>query len=183
MIPYLPLRTSLRGRRVRDADFERLFGAHAQPLYGFLVYRTGDRALAEDVLAEAFERAYRGRAVFDRRRASEKTWLYAIALNVARDYQRRRAAESRAYERAGDVARAVGAVATLASVEDRYAVRAPLARLGPEEREVIALRFGADLTVPEISTLLNEKRTTVEGRLYRALRKLRDMMAAPAEAA
>ena len=43
-----------------------------------------------------------------------------------------------------------------------------------EERESIALRYGADLTVPEIAKLTAEKLTTVEGRVYRALRKLRD---------
>ena len=49
-----------------------------------------------------------------------------------------------------------------------------MARLSDEEREAIALRFGADLTVPEIAKLTNERLTTVEGRVYRALRKLRE---------
>jgi DNA-directed RNA polymerase specialized sigma24 family protein len=44
--------------------------------------------------------------------------------------------------------------------------------LSQEEREGVALRYGADLTVPEIAPLTHEKRTTVEDRLYRALRKL-----------
>ena len=48
-----------------------------------------------------------------------------------------------------------------------------LAALSEEEREVVALRYGADLTAPEIAKLMGEKLTTVEGRLYRALRKLR----------
>jgi RNA polymerase sigma-70 factor (ECF subfamily) len=45
-----------------------------------------------------------------------------------------------------------------------------------EEREAVALRFGADLTVPEIATVLGEPLTTVEGRVYRALRKLRETL-------
>ena len=49
-------------------------------------------------------------------------------------------------------------------------------RLSDEEREAIALRFGADLTVPEIAKLTGERLTTVEGRVYRALRKLRKEM-------
>ena len=48
-----------------------------------------------------------------------------------------------------------------------------LAALSAEEREAIALRFGAELTLPEIAAALGEKLTTVEGRVYRALRKLR----------
>ena len=66
---------------MRDDEFERLYAEHAQPLFGFLVYRTGDRALAEDLVADTFERALRARRRFDRRRGSQKTWLYAIALN------------------------------------------------------------------------------------------------------
>ncbi len=48
-----------------------------------------------------------------------------------------------------------------------------MAALSAEEREAIALRFGAELTLPEIAATLGEKLTTVEGRVYRALRKLR----------
>src|SRR4051812_34671555 len=84
---------------MREADFERLYAEHAQALFGFLVYRTGDRALAEDVVADTFERALRARRRFDPRKGSEKTWLYTIALNRLRDQGRRTGAEGRAVER------------------------------------------------------------------------------------
>ena len=160
---------------MRDADFEALYAEHAQPLFRFLVYRTGDRALSEDLLAEAFERALRARRRFDPRKASQKTWLYAIALNCLRDHARRRDAEARALDRMG-APDAGGGPDTLAAVADRDQVMAALATLSEEEREAIALRFGADLTVPEIARLQDEKLTTIEGRVYRALRKLRGVM-------
>ena len=157
---------------MRDEAFERLYGEHAQSLYAFLSYRTGDRVLAEDLLADTFERALRARRRFDPRKASEKTWLYSIALNRLRDQVRRGAAENRALERV-----AVGAVAGssggIEEIGDRDLVARGLQSLSDDEREAIALRFGADLTVPEIAKLTNEPLTTVEGRVYRALRKLR----------
>jgi RNA polymerase sigma-70 factor, ECF subfamily len=52
-----------------------------------------------------------------------------------------------------------------------------LETLSPEEREAVALRFGADMTVPEMAKVLREPLTTVEGRVYRALRKLRTQLA------
>ena len=55
-------------------------------------------------------------------------------------------------------------------------VQRALATLSLEEREAIALRFGAELTVPEIAEALHEPLTTVEGRVYRALRKLRERL-------
>lgn len=160
---------------MRDDEFERLYEAEAQALFGFLAYRTGDRALAEDLLADTFERALRARRGFDRRRGSSKTWLYAIALNLLRDNARRRAAERRALERARPPAADWSAPGD--AVEHRDVVQRALATLSAEEREAIALRFGAALTVPEIAEALGEPLTTVEGRVYRALRKLRGELA------
>ena len=157
---------------MKDDEFERLYAAEAQGLFAFLAYRTGDRVLAEDLLADAFERALRGR--FNPRKASAKTWLYAIALNVLRDHVRRVAAEGRAYARVD-----VGDASSdpFADVEVRDELLRALAGLAAEEREAISLRYGADLTVPEMATVLGVPLTTVEGRVYRALRKLREALA------
>ena len=154
---------------MRDADFDRIYRQEAQGLYGFLAYRTGDTALAEDLLADTFERALRARRGFDRRRGTERNWLYAIALNLLRDHARRSAAAERALERTGPAATSVDPP----PFEARDAVQRALHVLSPEEREAIALRFGAELTVPEMAEALGEPLTTVEGRVYRALRKLR----------
>ena len=161
---------------MRDDEFERLYEAEAAGLFSFLAYRTGDRSLAEDLLADAFERALRSRKRFDRRRGSAKTWLYTIALNLLRDHARRSAAEGRALERVGGWSAPLADPA-LAAVEHRDTLQRALTRLTPEEREAIALRFGADLTVPEMAAVLDEPLTTVEGRVYRALRKLREQLA------
>lgn len=113
----------------------------------------------------------RARRRFDPRRSGEKTWLYAIALNCLRDHARRQSAETRALERTGAPAgdrRPAGD-----DVLDRDLVRRGLAALSDDERLVVALRFGADLTMPEIATLIDVPLTTVEGRVYRALGKLR----------
>ena len=161
---------------MRDDEFERLYAAEAGPLFSFLAYRTGDRALAEDLLADAFERALRARGRYDRRRASPKTWLYAIALNCLRDHARRQEAEARALQRSGAGDGDPLPDPRIAGVEDRDQVQRALATLSVEEREAIALRFGAELSVPEIADVLREPLTTVEGRVYRALRKLRDRL-------
>jgi RNA polymerase sigma-70 factor (ECF subfamily) len=158
---------------MRDEEFEELFEEHAPGLLAFLVYRTGDRTLAEDVLADTFERALRARRRFDPRRASRKTWLYSIALNRLRDQIRRREAESRALQR---VAVPEPEDTAIADVERRDELSAALASLSPEEREAVALRYGADLTVPEIARLTGESLSTAEGRVYRGLRKLREVL-------
>ena len=160
---------------MREADFDRLYRREAQGLYGFLAYRTGDRALAEDLLADTFERALRSRRGFDRRRGSERNWLYAIALNLLRDHARRAATEDRAVERVRSGA-PLAAGSGAEAVERRDELQRALATLADEEREAIALRFGAELTVPEMAQVLSLPLTTVEGRVYRALRKLRQAL-------
>jgi RNA polymerase sigma factor (sigma-70 family) len=157
---------------MRRDDFERLYEEHAQPLFGFLAYRTGDPALAEDLLADTFERALRARKRFDPRRASEKTWLYTIALNLLRDSARRSKTEARAIERIPH--ERAGAPDELTAVERGDEIQRALRVLSDEEREAIALRFGGDLTVPEIAKLLKQPLPRIEGRVYRSLRKLRD---------
>ena len=156
----------------RDA-FDRLYDAHAEQLLAFLVYRTGDRALAEDVHADAFERVLTMRSRFDPRKGSEKTLLYSIALNRLRDHYRRKAAEGRALERV-----AAGTAAPLSpdtdAVEDREAITSALAALSDEEREAVALRYGSDLSIREIARITKTRETAVKGRLYRGLGKLRE---------
>ena len=157
---------------MRHDDFDRLYTEHARGLFRFVVYRTGDRALAEDVEADTFERVYRTRFRFDPRKSSEKTWVYSIALNLLRDHARRAAAEGRAVERVAHAPAGAGSSA-FEDVERRDSLKRAMEGLADEEREAIALRYGADLTVPEMAQLLGLPLTTVEGRVYRALRKLR----------
>jgi DNA-directed RNA polymerase specialized sigma24 family protein len=57
-----------------------------------------------------------------------------------------------------------------------------MATLSAHEREAVALRFGADLTVAQIAEATGEKITTIEGRLRRGLRRMREILE-PAEAA
>ena len=165
-------------RPLGDEAFERLYAEHAQALYAFLSYRTGDRVLAEDLLADTFERALRARWRFDRRKASEKTWLYSIALNLLRDQYRRASTEAKALQRVAATVSA-GSSGGIEHISDRDLVARGMEALSEEEREAIALRFGAELTVPEIARLSGQKLTTVEGRVYRALRKLREALDSP----
>jgi RNA polymerase sigma-70 factor (ECF subfamily) len=156
-------------------DFERLYDEHAGPLLAFLEYRTGNLELAKDVHADTFERVLRTRWRWDPRKGSQKTWLYTIALNVLRDQGRRRAAEARALERvsAGDRR---GEPSGVEHLDDRDAVRRGLATLPDDEREAVALYYGADLSVEEIARVTGTRTTTIKGRLHRARGRLRETL-------
>jgi RNA polymerase sigma-70 factor (ECF subfamily) len=160
---------------VHDRDVESLYEAHAPGIFAFLAYRSGNRALAEDLLADTFERVLRARRKRGRKPENEKAWLYKVALNVLRDHARRAAVEERAYASA-----AVGApdpsAGGIDGLADRDAVLRAVATLSPEEQEAIALRFGAELTLPEIAAITGQPLARMEGRVYRAMRKLRPLL-------
>ncbi len=159
---------------MRTDTFELLFDEHAPRLFAFLTYRTGNRTLAEDLLSETFERALRSRRRFDPRLGSERRWLYAIALNLLRDHARRSAHEERVLQTAVAGTSHEGFDPGMEAVEHRDELYRALARLNESEREAIALRFGADLKLRDVARVLGEGESAVEGRIYRALAKLRN---------
>jgi RNA polymerase sigma-70 factor (ECF subfamily) len=154
-------------------EFNRLYRDNAKPLYAFLSYRTGNRVLAEDLLADTFERVLKARRGFDRRKASERTWLYTIALNCVRDHARHSAAETRALVSVGSPSG--GGTATMEDgLGERDALRAALSLLSDDEREAVSLRYSSDLSLAEVASVLGIPRSKAETRIYRSLKKLRE---------
>ena len=139
-------------------------------VYGFIAYRLADRHTAEDLTHVTFERALRAWSRYDRTRASERTWLLAIAHNVLVDYHRRK--RPAVVEAIDD--RDLPAVA---GPEERMSgspeLLDALATLSDRDREVIALRYGGDLTGPEIAQLLGLSQANVHQIISRSLRALR----------
>lgn len=156
-------------------DLARLFSEHAQPLFGFLAYRVGDPTVAEDLLGDTFERVVRSRKRFDERKGSETTWIYAIALNCLRDHVRRVARERGALERSQRSGDRLQEDA-FSQYQHRDELFRGLDALDVGEREILALRFGADLRLQDIARVTGLPQTTVQGRLYGGMRKLREAL-------
>jgi RNA polymerase sigma factor (sigma-70 family) len=134
-----------------------------------------DRAEAEDLTQATFERALRAWSRFDPRRASECTWLLAIARNLLIDHHRR--------DRS-DTLGALGerTVPAVPGPEERLTTEPELTealdQLAARDREVLALRFGGDLTGQEIAELLELSLANVQQITSRSLRKLRELLEA-----
>ena len=150
--------------------FEALYRSSREDVFAYVATLLRDRTAAEDVTALAFERAYRKRRMFDRRRGDERAWLFGIARNAALDELRRRrrlaalVAEPGAEEEPEDQAEIA---------LRRTAVRKALARLPARDRELIALKFHAGLTNSELARVLGVSESAAGTRLHRAIEKLR----------
>jgi RNA polymerase sigma-70 factor (ECF subfamily) len=151
-------------------DYSEAFEAHVWEVHGFLAYRLGSRTEAEDLTQETFERALKAWGRFDPRRASMRTWLLAIARNLLIDHYRARGVRQEValpddYDAPGAEDQFdLGMDADLANA---------LASLGQREREIIALRFGGDLSGPEVAELTGLSLANVQQILSRSLRRLR----------
>jgi RNA polymerase sigma-70 factor, ECF subfamily len=154
-------------------DFARVYEDHVWRVYGFLAYRVRDRETAEDLTQVTFEHALRAWTRFDPSRASETTWLLAIARNVLIDQLRRDRSlsieplEERMHPVAAGPEESLGGSAALLGA---------LTSLPDRDQEVIALRFGGDLTGAQVAEMLGLSLSNVQQILSRSLRKLRAML-------
>ncbi len=155
-----------------SASFAATAEAHLDDVYGYLVYLTRDRTLAEDLAAETFEKALKLWRRFDPRRASARTWLCQIARTTALDWFR---SEERRRRREEAVSRPD---VTEAAMSDGLSpeLEGALASLSAGEREVIALRVLLELDGEEAARVLGISPTAVSTRLSRALTKLEERM-------
>jgi RNA polymerase sigma-70 factor, ECF subfamily len=165
--------TSLRLPRAgAQPSFDEVVAEQLDSVYRYLVYLTGDRAAAEDLAAETFEKAFRSWRRFDPRRAAPRTWLCSIARGVAVDWFR---AESRRRHREDRYARNQESVAEFGDGLPGPVEQA-LRELSPGEREVIALRVLLDLDGPSAARVLGISATACSTRLSRALNRLEEMI-------
>ena len=161
--------------------FEALYRSSRDDVHAYVMTLLRDRSAAEDVTAQAFERAYRRRRTFDRRRGEERAWLFGIARNAALDELRRRqrlstlVAEPEASRDEDD--RAIADEDDLAL--RRAAIRAALATLSARDREVIALKFHGGLSNAELAGVLGVSASNAGTILHRSVQKLRRAIGAP----
>ena len=148
--------------------------ANPRPLikrvYAYVAYRIGDGADAEDVTSTTFERALRYRASFDRRKGEPVAWLIGIARRCVDQIlaDRVTVAEPPDVEAPGHLEE---------ETVNRLELSRALRTLSPQDQELVALRYGADLSARQIAELLGGRTNTIEVALHRALERLRRQLA------
>ena len=164
--------------RCQDGDreaFRHLVEQYKDLLFGTAVLMTGNHAMAEEQVQEALLSAWRGIRGF-RQGKPFKPWILRILVNTVLAWRRKQSVptvyltdgssqEPDATE--GDPAE------TLEALEKRLVLRKAISNLSPEHRQVVALRYFAWLTVPEVAHALGIREGTAKSRLNRALRNLR----------
>jgi RNA polymerase sigma factor (sigma-70 family) len=162
---------------VEDPErFAILFRRHGQDIARYVARRLGAE-IADDIVADTFLVAFDRRASYDVRRPDARPWLYGIAGNHIRRHRRDEVRKLRALQRTGvdevveSFADRVDARIT-AGVESRSLALA-IAKLSPEQREVLLLVCWAELSYDQVAEAIGIPAGTVRSRMNRARTKLR----------
>jgi RNA polymerase sigma-70 factor (ECF subfamily) len=144
--------------------------ANPEPLirrvYSYVAYRVGDGPDAEDLTSETFERALRYKKSYDPRKGEPIAWLLGIAKRCVDG-------QGPKFELASERADAPDTSDIEGDTVRRLTVAGAVGTLDDRDRELIALRYGADLTARQIAELLGARTNAIEVALHRALGRLR----------
>jgi RNA polymerase sigma-70 factor (ECF subfamily) len=167
-------------QHVHDGDaraFEVIFDRHGGAAFSLAYRMCGRRAMAEDVVQEAFLSLWRSGARYDRARGGVRSWVLSVVHNRAIDAFRRDVVrEGQDVRDDGIVERMPASERTESEVERRdeaHQVRTALGELPPDQRQVIELAYFAGFTHSQIADMLSLPAGTVKGRMRLGLTKLR----------
>jgi RNA polymerase sigma-70 factor (ECF subfamily) len=175
------------------AAWRELVDAFSGRVYALIVHQCGDRELAEEITQATFVKVAAKVGGGDSQASgySEsgrfEAWLFRIAVNQLRDEMRRRRRQATSVDFAGTPPETIGYAEAdprvdqpdqpLLAAERNDALRSALGKLSEAERELLNMRYSADLSYPQIAEALDQPLGTVLARGHRALKKLKNLLA------
>ena len=168
-------------------NFEHIVDEYQRRLYGFALRMTGNREDAEEIVQDAFVRAYRALAKMDPKQRAElrlQPWLYTITLNVTRNRLRSKRPTNVALDALADPDALLNETqegpdqpeAIIERGADMVLVEQALLQLPMHLRAAATLRFIEGRSHPEIAEILNQPIGTVKSHVHRAVRILRRIL-------
>jgi len=155
------------------------YEAHGRAIYSYLRFHLASAAQAEDLTADVFLRALRAAGRFDPARGSARAWLFHIARNALRDHLRHQRRQPQVWLGALDDlhSEAPSPEERLLWKEEVARLLAALSTLAAPDQEIIGLRYGSGLDSAEVAEILGVREAAVRTRLWRALGRLRRVLA------
>lgn len=158
-----------------EAAFRELFDAYGGRLRAFMMRSGADPAAADELAQEALLTVWRKAALYQPHKGSASAWIFTIARNLRIDRLRR---EMNWQELSDEMVQSVPSDETapdeaLADRQAQERVRAVLAELGPEQREIVTLAYIDGLSHGQIADRLGIPLGTVKSRMRLAYQKVR----------
>lgn len=161
----------IEAARHNPGAFEVLYAHNVDAIYAYALHRVGDVSVAEDVVAETFHRALENLDRFEWRGVPFSAWLYRIASNaIAARYRRE---PTLGLDDVGELYdQGIGPEQALLVGERGLELRAAVARLPFDQKQVVILRYGQDLRNKEIAQIMGRSEGAIKQLLHRALNGL-----------
>ena len=175
------LQATLRSAAEGDPQAWRtLVEAYSSRVYGLIFRQTGRGDLAEEITQATFVQVVEKLPAYQEQGKFE-AWLFRVAINLLRDEQRRnmrqpKAADPEAMAEQWMAKGEDGPVQTLLTGERQEMIRQAVSQLPEADRQILHLRYTADLGYSEIAEILQEPLGTVLARGHRALKKLKEKL-------
>jgi len=167
-------------RENNAAAFAVVYERHTNAAFSLAFRMCGKRAIAEEVVQEAFLSLWRSGAHYDRTRGSVRTWVLGIVHNRAIDALRRGMVQDRGRVSDEGIEERVEAAERTEQEVDRRdearEIRAALGVLPPEQSRVIELAYYGGFTHAEIAAMLDTPVGTIKGRMRLGLKKMRSQL-------
>lgn len=157
-----------------EDSFTELYNHYFPRVYGFVIKRCGHQQTAEDITSQVFLKAFAKLPKFVYQGAPFGAWVFKIASNALIDYYRKASTNrERVVETLPEHPEDLTHVhEDMLSAESKEEVLRLVARLGKKDQEVIHLKFFAELSVQEISAMLEVSPNNISVRIFRAVKKL-----------
>jgi RNA polymerase sigma-70 factor (ECF subfamily) len=169
------MRLNMRNKNKKAEElFNSLYDTHADAIFRFCFFKTGDREIAKDLTQDVFIKVFnylvKGEEILN-----EKTFIYAIAKNVVIDFWRKKKAVNER-DLPEDFMSSVPSQSNTEVFAEYQIFLSLLDKLSPSDREVIILRFIEDMSSKDMAELLRERENTILVRISRATTKLKELV-------
>jgi len=162
----------LGAREARVTEWDVRFAEALPRVYNFFRYRVGDGPLAEDLTSITFEKAWRARDRYRQDQAAFGTWLFTVARNVAVDHFRS-VKPTVSLDHAAEIPGGPSPEDLAERRSEAEHLERLLARRPGRERELLALKYGAEFTNREIARMTGFSESNVGTVLHRAVAAIR----------
>lgn len=161
-----------------DEDLIQVFEDYHKRVYSYFYYRTNNQSVSEDLTSQVFEKLIQNRASYAKDKAPVEVWLFTIARNSLNNYFRQQ--KRHRFASLDSIMEMISNKETpeehVMIGERNLKLRHSLNLLNERERNIIALKFGAELSNKEIATIVDLTETNVGSILYRSMKKLKKEM-------
>jgi RNA polymerase sigma-70 factor (ECF subfamily) len=157
------------------AAFAHLYQRYYVRVYRYVYHRVGNVPDAEDITALVFMKSLEALPTYQVKRSSFAPWLFRITRNAVVDYYRRRRRMASLDEVEREAVGVDPILEVLGNEQHRF-LYALVERLSPDQREVILMRYAAELSFSEIAAALKKNEPAIRMLLHRGLRKLKVVM-------